>query len=172
MIHLPTYAQYAFDNAQNLTMIEAWYASTSYVLSYYFDLSGYADMAIGIAKMFNIDIPKNFNSPYKARNFADYWRRWHMTLSRFLGDYIYKSLGGNKNIVWIIYLNIMITFFVSGFWHGAGSDLCCLGASKWSFCCNGTYDEKSKFTNELLFSLVFNVYWAYHYKNTLCCKRF
>ena len=117
---LTTYAQYAFDNAQNLTMIEAWYASTSYVLSYYFDLSGYADMAIGIAKMFNIDIPKNFNSPYKARNFADYWRRWHITLSRFLGDYIYKSLGGNKNIVWIIYLNIMITFFVSGFWHGAG----------------------------------------------------
>lgn len=117
---LTDYAQYAFDNAQKLTMIEAWYASTSYVLSYYFDLSGYADMAIGIAKMFNIDLPKNFNSPYKARNFADYWRRWHMTLSRFLGDYIYKSLGGNKNIVWIIYLNIMITFFISGFWHGAG----------------------------------------------------
>ncbi len=117
---LTDYAQYAFDNAQKLTMIEAWYASTSYVLSYYFDLSGYADMAIGIAKMFNINLPKNFNSPYKARNFADYWRRWHMTLSRFLGDYIYKSLGGNKNIVWIVYLNIMITFFVSGFWHGAG----------------------------------------------------
>ncbi|AXK48785.1 membrane-bound O-acyltransferase family protein [Aliarcobacter trophiarum LMG 25534] len=117
---LTNYAQYAFDNAQNLTTIEAWYASTSYVLSYYFDLSGYADMAIGIAKMFNIDIPRNFNSPYKARNFADYWRRWHITLSRFLSDYIYKSLGGNKNIVWIVYLNIMITFFVSGFWHGAG----------------------------------------------------
>ena len=117
---LTDYAQYAFDNAQMLTTIEAWYASISYVLSYYFDLSGYADMALGIAKMFNIDIPKNFNSPYKARNFADYWRRWHITLSRFLGDYIYKSLGGNKNIIWIVYLNIMITFFVSGFWHGAG----------------------------------------------------
>lgn len=117
---LTDYAQYAFDNAQKLSMIEAWYASTSYVLSYYFDLSGYADMAIGIGKMFNIDIPKNFNSPYKARNFADYWKRWHITLSRFLGDYIYKSLGGNKSLVWVMYLNIMITFFVSGFWHGAG----------------------------------------------------
>ena len=117
---LTDYAQYAFDNAQKLSMIEAWYASTSYVLSYYFDLSGYADMAIGIGKMFNIDIPKNFNSPYKARNFADYWKRWHVTLSRFLGDYIYKSLGGNKSLVWVMYLNIMITFFVSGFWHGAG----------------------------------------------------
>ena len=70
---LTDYAQYAFDNAQMLTTIEAWYASISYVLSYYFDLSGYADMALGIAKMFNIDIPKNFNSPYKARNVADYW---------------------------------------------------------------------------------------------------
>ena len=117
---LTDYAQYAFDNAQKLSMIEAWYASTSYVLSYYFDLSGYADMAIGVGKMFNIDIPKNFNSPYKARNFADYWKRWHITLSRFLGDYIYKSLGGNKSLVWVMYLNIMITFFVSGFWHGAG----------------------------------------------------
>ena len=117
---LTDYAQYAFDNAQKLSLIEAWYASVSYVLSYYFDLSGYADMAIGIGKMFNIDIPKNFNSPYKARNFADYWKRWHITLSRFLSDYIYKSLGGNKSLVWVMYLNIMITFFVSGFWHGAG----------------------------------------------------
>ena len=117
---LTDYAQYAFDNAQKLSMVEAWYASVSYVLSYYFDLSGYADMAIGIGKMFNIDIPKNFNSPYKARNFADYWKRWHITLSRFLSDYIYKSLGGNKSLVWVMYLNIMITFFVSGFWHGAG----------------------------------------------------
>ena len=117
---LTYYAQYAFDNAQKLSMVEAWYASVSYVLSYYFDLSGYADMAIGIGKMFNINIPKNFNSPYKARNFADYWKRWHITLSRFLSDYIYKSLGGNKSLVWVMYLNIMITFFVSGFWHGAG----------------------------------------------------
>lgn len=117
---LTDYAQYAFDNAQKLSMIEAWYASVSYVLSYYFDLSGYADMAIGIGKMFNINLPKNFNSPYKARNFADYWKRWHMTLSRFLSDYIYKSLGGNKTLVWVMYVNIMITFFVSGFWHGAG----------------------------------------------------
>jgi len=117
---LTDYAQYAFDNAQKLSMVEAWYASVSYVLSYYFDLSGYADMAIGIGKMFNINIPKNFNSPYKARNFADYWKRWHITLSRFLSDYVYKSLGGNKSLVWVMYLNIMITFFVSGFWHGAG----------------------------------------------------
>jgi D-alanyl-lipoteichoic acid acyltransferase DltB (MBOAT superfamily) len=117
---LTGYAQTAFDHAQDLSMIEAWYASLSYVLAYYFDLSGYADMAIGIGKMFNINIPLNFNSPYKSRNFAEYWQRWHMTLSRFLGDYVYKSLGGNKRIAYVMYINIMITFFVSGFWHGAG----------------------------------------------------
>ena len=117
---LTDFAQNAFDHAQNLSMVEAWYASLSYVLSYYFDLSGYADMAIGIGKMFNINIPINFNSPYKARNFSEYWKRWHMTLSRFLGDYVYKSLGGNQRYSNIVYMNIMITFFVSGFWHGAG----------------------------------------------------
>lgn len=117
---LTEYAQNAFNHAHDLTMLEAWYASLSYVLSYYFDLSGYADMAIGLGKMFNINIPLNFNSPYKARNFADYWQRWHITLSRFLGDYVYKSLGGNKRIAWVMYMNIMLTFFVSGFWHGAG----------------------------------------------------
>lgn len=117
---LSGYAQTAFDSAQDLTMIEAWYASVSYVLAFYFDLSGYADMAIGVGKIFNINIPLNFNSPYKARNFADYWRRWHMTLSKFLGDYVYKSLGGNSRSAKVIYLNIMITFLVSGIWHGAG----------------------------------------------------
>ena len=117
---LTDYAQKAFDHAQDLSMIEAWYAGVSYVLSYYFDLSGYADMAIGVGKMFNINIPLNFNSPYKARNFAEYWQRWHITLSRFLGDYVYKSLGGNKRKSITIYRNIMITFLVSGFWHGAG----------------------------------------------------
>lgn len=117
---LTVYAQMAFDNAQDLTMIEAWYASVSYVLSYYFDLSGYADMAIGVARMFNINLPLNFNSPYKSRNFAEYWQRWHMSLSKFLNDYVYKSLNGNKRKSHVMYLHIMITFFVSGLWHGAG----------------------------------------------------
>lgn len=117
---LTNYAQEAFNNAQSLTMLQAWYAGLSFTLSYYFDLSGYADMALGVAKMFNIDLPINFNSPYKARNFAQYWQRWHITLSRFLSDYVYKSLGGNKKIAYVMYLNILITFFVSGVWHGAG----------------------------------------------------
>jgi len=114
------YGHAAFLQAQQLTMIEAWYAALSYTLAYYFDLSGYADMAIGIGKMFNITIPINFNSPYKARNFSDYWARWHVTLTRFLTWYLYVPLGGNRKGPSRTYINIMLTFLVSGIWHGAG----------------------------------------------------
>jgi len=114
------WAQRAFDNAQELNMLESWASSLTYTLSYYFDLSGYADMAIGLGMMFGITLPMNFNSPYKARNFADYWRRWHMTLSKFLGDYIFRNVytkgKGNRNFYWALF----VTFFISGFWHGAG----------------------------------------------------
>lgn len=114
------WAQRAFDSALQLNMLESWVASLTYTLSYYFDLSGYADMAIGLGMIFGIMLPVNFNSPYKARNFADYWRRWHMTLSKFLGDYVFRNVHvkgkGDLNFYWAIF----VTFFVSGFWHGAG----------------------------------------------------
>ena len=124
---LTSFSEKAFENVYQLSMLEAWYAALSYVLAYYFDLSGYADMAIGLGAMFNIKIPMNFNSPYKARNFAEYWQRWHITLSRFLGDYVYKSLGGNKRVAWVIYINILVTFLISGLWHGAGWTFVCWG---------------------------------------------
>ncbi len=118
---LSAWAQEGFNDVYGMSTIDAWFSSISYTLAYYFDLSGYADMAIGLGKFFNINIPINFNSPYKARNFADYWRRWHITLSNFLGDYIFKSIFNNspRTSIWF-YLSVMITFFVSGFWHGAG----------------------------------------------------
>ncbi len=103
-----------------LQFYETWFYSIEYTVSYYFDLSGYADMAIGLGFFFNILIPANFNSPYKARNFQDYWRRWHMTLSRFLSDYIFRSVY-RKDKKWRgYYVATMVTFLVSGFWHGAG----------------------------------------------------
>ena len=91
----------------------------SYTLQLYFDFSGYSDMAIGIGRMFNIELPCNFNSPYKARSITDYWKRWHMTLTRFLTKYVYIPLGGNRRGEWRTYLNVMIVFFLSGLWHGA-----------------------------------------------------
>lgn len=114
------WAQNAFDHALDLNMLESWFASTSYTLSYYFDLSAYADMAIGLGIMFGITIPANFNSPYKSRNFAEYWRRWHMTLSRFLGDYIFRNIYKKGDSSRMFYFAIFITFLVSGFWHGSG----------------------------------------------------
>ena len=117
---LAVWATNGFDNAITLNLIEAWATSLSYTFQLYFDFSGYADMAIGIALLFNIKLPINFNSPYKALDIQDFWRRWHMTLSRFLRDYIYIPLGGNRNGSFNTYNNLMITFILGGIWHGAG----------------------------------------------------
>ncbi len=114
------WANAGFDTVTTLNFFEAWATSLSYTFQLYFDFSGYTDMAIGISLMFNIKLPVNFNSPYKALNIQDFWRRWHMTLSRFLRDYIYIPLGGNKNGNFRTYVNLMATFVIGGFWHGAG----------------------------------------------------
>ena len=114
------YSSAGFDTATTLNLLEAWATSLSYTFQLYFDFSGYTDMAIGIALLFNIKLPINFNSPYKARNIQDFWRRWHITLSRFLRDYVYIPLGGNKISSSRTYSNLMATFIIGGFWHGAG----------------------------------------------------
>ena len=85
----------------------------------YFDFSGYTDMAIGSALLFNIRLPINFNSPYKARSIQDFWRRWHITLSRFLRDYLYLPLGGNRGRLARTLANLLVTFALGGLWHGA-----------------------------------------------------
>jgi len=122
------WADAGFDSGVKLTMTEAWAATLSYTFQLYFDFSGYCDMAIGAALLFNIHIPMNFNSPYKAVNIQDFWRRWHVTLSRFLRDYIYVPLGGNKVRVPLIYTNLLITFLLGGLWHGAGWNFLVWGA--------------------------------------------
>lgn len=114
------WANNGFDNAEVLNFFEAWATSLSYTFQLYFDFSGYCDMAIGIALLFNIKLPINFNSPYKALDIQDFWRRWHMTLSRFLRDYIYIPLGGNRKGNFRTYTNLMTTFILGGLWHGAG----------------------------------------------------
>jgi alginate O-acetyltransferase complex protein AlgI len=91
----------------------------AYTFQIYFDFSGYSDMAVALGLMFGIVLPQNFNSPYKARNIADFWRRWHMTLSRFLRDYLYIPLGGNRRGEMRRYVNLMITMGLGGLWHGA-----------------------------------------------------
>jgi alginate O-acetyltransferase complex protein AlgI len=114
------WATAGFDTATTLNLFEAWATSLSYTFQLYFDFSGYTDMAIGAALLFNIRLPINFNSPYKATNIQDFWRRWHITLSRFLKDYVYIPLGGNRKGNFRTYNNLMATFIIGGIWHGAG----------------------------------------------------
>ena len=103
-----------------LSLFEAWKGVLSYTFQLYFDFSGYSDMAVGSALLFGIRLPINFNSPYKSKNIIEFWRRWHMTLSRFLKDYLYIPLGGNRKGSLRRYSNIMITMLLGGLWHGAG----------------------------------------------------
>ncbi|MDA7818359.1 MBOAT family protein [Sulfurimonas sp.] len=118
--NLAIMATNGFNATESLHTIEAWITSLSYTMQLYFDFSGYTDMAIGVALLFNIKLPINFNTPYKATSIQDFWRRWHITLSRFLRDYIYIPLGGSRVSSFRIYSNLMITFILGGLWHGAG----------------------------------------------------
>ena len=114
------YADLGYKATQSLSLYEAWLTSLSYTFQIYFDFSGYSDMAIGTSYFFNIKLPFNFNSPYLSLNIQDFWRRWHMTFSCFLRDYIYIPLGGNRKGEILAYVNIAITFLIAGFWHGTG----------------------------------------------------
>jgi len=114
------WASNGFDVLEYLSLIEAWVTSLSYTFQLYFDFSGYTDMAIGAALLFNIKLPLNFNSPYKSTNIRDFWQRWHITLSRFLRDYVYIPIGGNKKGSFKMYSNLFTTFLIGGLWHGAG----------------------------------------------------
>lgn len=111
---------YGYANVSALGRIDAVLVALFYILQLYFDFSGYCDMARGIARMFGMEIPANFRSPYKAVNIVDFWKRWHVTLSRFFTKYVYIPLGGNRKGQARMYLNLMIVFLLSGLWHGAG----------------------------------------------------
>lgn len=112
-------ADFGFGAITSMSSLEALLVSLAYTFQLYLDFSGYCDMALGIGSMFNIDLPQNFNSPYKATSITDFWSRWHMSLTRFLRMYVYFPLGGNRKGKLRTYLNILIVFLVSGIWHGA-----------------------------------------------------
>jgi alginate O-acetyltransferase complex protein AlgI len=117
------FANSIFDAAAGgarLTAQEAWTGALAYTFQLYFDFSGYSDMAIGLARMIGIRFPMNFNSPYKSINIIEFWRRWHITLSRFLRDYLYIPLGGNRKGLIRRYANLLVTMLLGGLWHGAG----------------------------------------------------
>jgi len=111
----------AFDNqlSVGIGIGHAWVGTLAYAFQIYFDFSGYSDMAVGLSLLVGVQLPYNFNSPYKARSIIDFWRRWHMTLSRFLRDYLYFPLGGNRKGPLRRQVNLLITMLLGGLWHGA-----------------------------------------------------
>jgi alginate O-acetyltransferase complex protein AlgI len=115
-------------DGKSLSFDKAWYGSFCYTFQIYFDFSGYSDMAIGLAKMMDYEIPENFDSPYISQNITEFWRRWHMTLGRFMRDYIYIPLGGNRGSAFATYRNLWLVFLVSGIWHGASWNFVLWGA--------------------------------------------
>lgn len=117
---LAPYVDPAFANASQLNFLEAWTATLGYTLQLYFDFAGYSEMAMGLGLMFGIKLARNFDSPYKATSIQEFWRRWHITLGRFLRDYVYVSLGGNRNGASRAMLAALATMLLGGLWHGAG----------------------------------------------------
>ncbi|MEM9003742.1 MAG: MBOAT family protein [Cyanobacteria bacterium P01_F01_bin.86] len=140
----PVFDGYA--NGQSFSTEETWVAVFCYSMQIYFDFSGYSDMAVGIARMFGITLPRNFNSPYKATSIIEFWRRWHITLSRFLRDYLYIPLGGNRKSGFHRFRNLFLTMLIGGFWHGAGWTFVIWGAL------HGTY-------------LIINHFWRFVFAN-------
>jgi alginate O-acetyltransferase complex protein AlgI len=126
--NLAPHAAFFFDQGDMFSLLVAWGGVMAYAFQLYFDFSGYSDMAIGISLIFGIRLPINFNSPYKAVNIVEFWRRWHMTLSRFLRDYLYVPLGGNRKGPVRRYVNLMLTMLLGGLWHGAGINFVIWGA--------------------------------------------
>ena len=122
-------ADAAFASGVHPTTTGAWLGALAYTLQIYFDFSGYSDMAIGLAQIFGFRLPENFNRPYSAVSITDFWRRWHMTLSRWFRDYVYIPLGGNRGSAGRVYLNLLLVFVLVGFWHGA----------QWTFVVWGAY---------------------------------
>lgn len=118
--NIAPFVNIVFSHTADLTFMEAWIGAIGYTLQLYFDFSGYSEMALGLAMMFNFKFPVNFNSPYKAKSIIEFWRRWHITLSLYLRNYLYIPLGGNRKGNFRQLANLFVTMFIGGIWHGAG----------------------------------------------------
>lgn len=116
---LASWVDFGYGNVWKLSTQSAWLITFGYAYQLYFDFSGYSDMAMGLGHLFGIRIPKNFESPYKATDPSDFWKRWHISLSSWLRDYLYISLGGNRGSEWKTYRNLFLTMLLGGLWHGA-----------------------------------------------------
>ena len=155
---------YGFGTIETLSSMELLLVSFSYTFQLYFDFNGYCDMAAGIGRMFNIELPQNFNSPYKANSITEFWERWHMSLTRFLKTYIYIPLGGNHKGKIRTYINIMIVYLVSGIWHGANWTFIIWGLLHGLLSCMNrlfkkTWEKLGQVTQWVVTFLFVNILW-------------
>ena len=127
-------------------LLPAWLGVTAYTLQIYFDFSGYSDMAVGLGMMFGFEFPQNFNSPYKAISITDFWRRWHISLSSWLRDYLYIPLGGSRRGELRTYANLFTVMLLGGLWHGCQLDFFVMGGVPWCVVGDGTALRKTKCT--------------------------
>jgi D-alanyl-lipoteichoic acid acyltransferase DltB (MBOAT superfamily) len=163
---LNVFVELGYKAVPSLEFLDAWLLSLAYTFQLYFDFSGYADMAVGISLLFGIRIPYNFNLPYRADSIQDFWRRWHITLSRWLRDYLYIPLGGNLVAPAIIYRNLFVTFLLGGVWHGAAWTFVIWGALHGAACCiqkwwASTGHRMPKPAGAALTFLFVNLAWVY-----------
>jgi alginate O-acetyltransferase complex protein AlgI len=170
--HFSDWVGPAYLHVGQLSHAGAWAAVVGFGLQLYFDFSGYTDMAIGLGLLFNVRYPQNFNSPYQAESLIDFWRRWHMTLSRFLRDYVYIPLGGNRLGKARRYVNLLVTMLLGGFWHGAAWTFVIWGAWHGIFLAvNHAWEERGfripRIVSRLLTLLVVFWGWAFFRSHTL-----
>lgn len=169
---LANLAEGGFDNMEVLNFAEAWITSLAYTAQLYFDFSGYCDMAMGIALFFNIKLPLNFNSPYKSKNISEFWTRWHITLGRFLKNYLYIPLGGNRCGEKRKLKNLFIVFLASGIWHGAGWNYIIWGFLHGIFIIIDKILEKSKICMNKYLAIfitfnIINILWIFFRTSSL-----
>ena len=133
-----------------ISMLSAWIIVLAFSFQIYFDFSGYCDIAVGLGKLLGFDLPENFNFPYQAKSFSEFWTRWHITLTQFFRDYVYIPLGGNRNGVLKTYRNLWITFLLTSLWHGANYNFILWGVI------HGLFLSVEKiFSKSAIFSLLF-----------------
>ncbi len=163
----------AFDTNSHLTLFEAWGGALSYTFQIYFDFSGYSDMALGLGRFFNIELPINFNSPYKALSISDFWRRWHITLSSFLRDYLYIPLGGNRKGKFRRNINLMITMLLGGLWHGASWNFVVWGGLNGAFLLvNHAYKKLLSTLRITPPRILFPIYWLLTFSSVVFARVF
>jgi alginate O-acetyltransferase complex protein AlgI len=155
-------------NMKLASNLEAWLAILGYSMQLYFDFSGYSDMAVGLGLMMNIQFPQNFNSPYKSKSITEFWRRWHITLSNWLRDYLYISLGGNRKGRLHTYRNLILTMTIGGLWHGGSWTFAiwgfyhgCLLLIEKVFTQNNWQPLKNKYLKVFLTFIIVNIGWVF-----------